>query len=211
MDEKNLEESSIEDFWKKSSPTRDLIIVFTVIYLILTILSLTFFVDTGYTGIVKVISISRIVLEWTGQYNLLVFKGYIYELFSAIFVHANLLHLLSNLLFFLIYGLRADERLYTKHFYIIFIFSALLGNLFTLVVYPVNTVSCGASGGVFGLLGADLILAYEEDENRSIWTYLASGAIFLFISAGVNVNSLAHGIGLVSGIILTLFIIKKRK
>ncbi|UJG44740.1 MAG: rhomboid family intramembrane serine protease [Candidatus Heimdallarchaeum endolithica] len=211
MSDSETDETSIEDFWKRSSSTRDLIIVFTITYLVLTILSLTCCVDTGYTGIVKVISISRIVLEWVGQYNLLIFKGYVYELFSAMFVHANLLHLLSNLLFFLIYGLRADEKLYAKHFYIIFVVSALLGNLFTLVVYPVNTISCGASGGIFGLLGTDLILAYEEDKSKSIWTYLAFGIIFLLMSVGVNVNSLAHSIGLVSGILLTFFVIKKRK
>ncbi len=201
------ETSTFESFWKTNLPTRNFFIVILVVYLIITIITLA---TVQINDIVDFFSISENILVVIGQYNAKVYSGHIYQLFTSIFVHFNILHFLSNCLFLFIFGLRAEENLLSWHYYLIFIVSGLMGGLLSLSFGP-NVISAGASGGIFGLLGTDLILAYEENKRRSIWSHLGAGVIFLAISGGLNVNFLAHAIGLVSGILLPLFILKKRK
>ncbi|MFW9852769.1 MAG: rhomboid family intramembrane serine protease [Candidatus Thorarchaeota archaeon] len=201
------ETSTFESFWKTNLPTRNLFIAILAVYLVTSIITLA---TVQITNIIDFFSISENVLVIIGQYNAKVYSGHIYQLFTSIFVHVNVLHFLSNCLFLFIFGLRAEENLLSWQYYLIFIISGLMGGLLTLSFGP-NVISAGASGGIFGLLGTDLILAYEENKRRSLWSHLGAGVIFLVISGGLNVNFLAHAIGLVSGIVLPLLILKKRK
>ena len=193
--------SPLENFWKANLPTRNLLIIIVLAYIILTILSII-------EG--EGIEISSKFLVIVGQYNQKVLEGHVYQLITAIFVHVNLLHFLSNSLFLLIYGFRAEERFLNWQYILIFIVSALIGNLLSLALFSPDTISCGASGGIFGLLGADLKLAYEEEKRKSMWIYIGTGVIFFSFSAGVNTNFIAHGVGLIVGFILP-FILKNRK
>ena len=52
------------------------------------------------------------VLAYYGQYNLAVFRGYYWQLISSMFVHVDIVHIGSNMLFLFIFGLRAEELLY---------------------------------------------------------------------------------------------------
>ena len=201
------ETSTFESFWKTNLPTRNFFIIILAVYLIISIITLA---TVPITNLIDFFSISSAILERIGQNNELVYQGHIYQLFTSIFVHVNILHFLSNCLFLFIFGLRAEENLLSWHYYFIFVASGLMGGLLTLS-FGSNVISAGASGGIFGLLGTDLILAYEENKRRSLWSHLGAGVIFLAISGGLNVNFLAHAIGLISGILLPLFILKKRK
>lgn len=201
------ENTTFESFWKTNLPTRNFFIVILVVYLITTIITLA---TVPITNIIDFFSISVNILEIIGQNNELVYNGHIYQLFTSIFVHFNILHFLSNCLFLFIFGLRAEENLLSWHYYLIFIVSGLMGGLLSLS-FGSNVISAGASGGIFGLLGTDLVLAYEEDKRRSLWSHLGAGVIFLAISGGLNVNFLAHAIGLFSGILFPLLLLKKRK
>ncbi len=198
-------------FWGTNTPTRNLVIGITVVYIIEIILSLFFFRDGSKISLSSLITIKSSVLAFIGQYNLLVFHGFVYELFSAIFVHANLAHYFFNVLGLLYLGLRAEESLYDRDYYLTFFLSALAGNLLTLFVYPLNSISCGASGGIFGILGIDLVLAYESDKSKSIWSYLLIGLVYVLMSVGPNVNTFAHVLGLIVGAILAKYVFKRRK
>lgn len=196
------QQADTESFWSVNAPTRNIFLAILTVYIITTIFSIM-------DG--KGLKTSYRVLYYLGQNNARVLSGHVYLLVSAIFVHASLVHFLSNALFLFIYGLRAEERFYDRDYYIIFFASALLGNLLTLLVFPPNSISTGASGGIFGLLGADLVLAYEESSHRSLLSYAGTGFIFYLLSSGAQVNYLAHAIGLLSGILLPYFLLKKRK
>jgi membrane associated rhomboid family serine protease len=200
--------SYLESFWKSNLPTRNLLIIVAVCYLVISIVSI---VRGEINSFIDVFTISDEILIRVGQFNLLVLNGHIYQLITSIFVHVDILHFLSNCLFLLIFGLRAEERLLSWHYYTIFLVSGLMGGLLTLAVFDPLTVSAGASGGVFGLLGVNIVLSFEEDKRRSLWSYSGIGVIFLIITGGMNVNFLAHAIGLVSGVLIPLFALKKRK
>ena len=207
MSNSDSQEKYFVSFWKENLPTRNIFIIILIVYIVLTIVSI---IRVNVSNLNDVLLIQSDLLALVGQYNLKVYAGHIYMLITSIFVHSGFLHFLSNSLFLFIYGLRAEERFFSWQYYIIFLVSGLMGSLLTLAFGP-YTVSVGASGGIFGLLGADLILAYEENKTRSLWIYLGMGGIFLAISGGINVNILAHAIGLVSGVLLPLFVFKKRK
>ncbi|MBY9000403.1 MAG: rhomboid family intramembrane serine protease [Candidatus Heimdallarchaeota archaeon] len=210
MKEENKEEDkefTFSSFWKTNLPTRNIFLIILIVYIISTILSI---ILNPVQDLIGLVTISDQILATIGQYNLRVFEGHVYQLVTSIFVHTNIIHFLSNSLFLFLYGLRAEEKFLSWQYYLIFVLSGLFGGILSLFAFNPFTISAGASGGIFGLLGADLVLAYQEEKKKSLWVYIGMGGIFLILSAGINVNILAHAIGLISGIIFPL-IFKKRK
>jgi len=91
------------------------------------------------------------------------------RLVMPVLLHANLLHLVVNVLFQLQVGF-ALERYYGRvRFLLVFILSEMLGNLYA-GWFDRYSVIVGASTGLFGLLGSQIaIFAYnwkEEDPRR---------------------------------------------
>jgi rhomboid protease GluP len=202
------ESFSMSSFWKTNLPTRNILVIILIVHIVLWIITLTM---GNIVTFRDAISIAPEILVVVGQYNFLVFQGHIYQLVTSIFVHVDLLHLLSNCLFLLVFGFKVEERLLAWQYYFVFIISGIMGGLLSFV-YGADSISAGASGGIFGLLGAALALMYQHEKTRSFWGYLASGGIFFLIMSfgSPNVNFFAHAIGLVTGAIIP-FILKKRR
>ncbi|MCE7741009.1 MAG: rhomboid family intramembrane serine protease [Candidatus Heimdallarchaeota archaeon] len=197
---------SFDSFWKSNLPTRNILIIILVVHITLWIITL---VQASVITFDVFYYISEDLLKQVGQYNQLVYQGHVYQLFSSIFVHFDWLHILSNCLFLLIFGLKAEDYLLSWQYYAVFIISGLMGGLLSLT-FGAATISAGASGGVFGLLGADITIVYQEEKDKKPWIYVGIGVIFLAITAGVNTNVLAHAIGLVTGFLFPV-IFKKRR
>jgi len=143
------------------------------------------------------------------QVNFLVMHGWYWQLFSAMFVHVNLVHLFGNMLFLLIFGFRAEE-LFSKRVYLIIYFaSGLLGNVLSLLGGPAM-VSAGASGAIFGLFGANVIYLGEAF-GRSITSALIYAFFLLLLTADVGVNFLAHFGGLAAGLLMGYALARRRK
>jgi len=94
-----------------------------------------------------------VILQY-GQVNYFVMNGLYWQLFTAMFIHVNIIHLLGNMLFLLIFGLRAEEMFSIQEYLLIYLLSGLAGNLLTLLFGPLAPPSAGASGAIFGLFGA---------------------------------------------------------
>lgn len=149
------------------------------------------------------------VISFFGQANFLVFKGWYWQLISSMFVHINLVHLLGNMLFLLIYGTRGEELFSKSEFLFIFLMSGLFGNLLSLLGEP-NMVSAGASGALFGLFGACVMYAHST-LKESLFTVMIYSFFMFFLTMGVNVNLFAHFGGLIAGLIFGYIISKSRK
>lgn len=80
-----------------------------------------------------------------------------YRLITSAFLHANLIHLFFNMLFLWWFGRALESHLGAARFLGIYLVSALAGAAGALVVSP-GAVTVGASGAVFGILGAGFIL-----------------------------------------------------
>lgn len=81
------------------------------------------------------------------------------RLFSAMFLHENLLHLVGNMLFLWIFGGPLEGRLRPLKFTLVYLISGMLGGLLSEVVVGIHNpaeFSLGASGAIMGLAGAYL-------------------------------------------------------
>ena len=135
------------------------------------------------------------------QINELVLQGEIYRLFTAIWIHSDVVHLGSNLLFLLIFSSRLEELTQGRIVTIVFICSGLLGNIATLllILIGINFSSLGASGAIYGLLGALYYqLKGKSKHERRQAVYLL--ILFFMITIGSNTNIFAHLFGLLGGI-----------
>jgi len=178
----------MEEYEFKIVPTIALIAANVAVYVYTALLSGNF------------VFISDPVLASYGQWNLLVYNGYYWQLVSSMFVHANIVHLGSNMIFLFIFGLRAEELFSTSEYYSIYFASGLSGNLLSLVAGP-ELLSVGASGAIFGVLGADVVFA-RKAFGQPIIVSLMFAFMFFVLSASAGTNLLAHFGGLVAGLLL---------
>jgi len=153
--------------------------------------------------------INEDVLLWLGQDNAFVMNGGYWQLFTSMFVHVNLLHLFGNMIFLLIFGIRAEDLFNTEEFFAIYIASGLLGNLLTLLAAPF-IVSAGASGAIFGIFGA-CVIYLRKTFGESIMGALIFSFFLLMLSMSAGVNIIAHFGGLVAGLIIGYALAKSRK
>lgn len=152
---------------------------------------------------------SQDLIEILGQDNMLVMNGLYWQLFTSMFVHVDLLHLFGNMFFLLIFGIRAEGLFSKKEFFFIYFASGLSGNLLTLLMPP-STLSAGASGAIFGMFSASAIYL-GKTLGQSIMSALMYSFFLLILSAGRNVNLLAHFGGLAAGLIIGYSLAKNRK
>jgi len=81
--------------------------------------------------------------------------GYSGMLFTHLFLHAGLLHLIANLWFFWIFSDNVEERMGSVFFILLFLGAGAAGGLAHVLVQPDSAVvMIGASGGVSGVMGA---------------------------------------------------------
>lgn len=145
-----------------------------------------------------------------GQVNLFVFQGSYWQLFTSIFIHASIAHIVGNMLFLFIFGLRAEEMFSLPEYLGIYLIGGLVGNVLSLAFGP-YFVSVGASGAIFALFGA-CIIYNRRSVRQSILGALVYAFFLLFLSGlGTGVNDLAHIGGLGFGLLVGYWIASNRK
>ena len=86
--------------------------------------------------------------------------GHVLTLFSALFIHADWLHLGGNMVFLLIFGMASERAIGATRFLLLFLLCGALANLvaaFSLDATP-NRLIIGSSGAVSAVIGAYLAL-----------------------------------------------------
>ena len=132
----------------------------------------------------------------------------VWRLFTSMFIHADISHLLSNMFGLLLFGSYVEQVFNKVHFVLLYFISGLVGNIFTILLFPLNTVSYGASGALFGLIGASFItIAYEKDQILLVIALMYL-LYFIMSSFAPNINLWAHLFGLLTGLIIS-YLIKK--
>jgi membrane associated rhomboid family serine protease len=90
----------------------------------------------------------------------LVWSGEVHRLIASAFLHYGVLHLAGNMFALYIIGHFAERILGPRRYLVLYAAAALGGGVFALFLGPVNAVSAGASGAVWGMLGAHAALAF---------------------------------------------------
>ena len=132
----------------------------------------------------------------------------IYRFVTAIFLHGDITHLLYNLFALLFFGIILEKKIGSNIFLITFLLSGIIANIIAVNFY---TSSLGASGAIYGILGALTILA----PFIMVWAFGLMMPMFiasiLWIIADIlralgafgptNIGSYAHLSGIAIGII----------
>jgi rhomboid protease GluP len=132
----------------------------------------------------------------------------IWRLFTSMFVHGDISHIISNMFGLILFGSYVEQVFKKIHYLVIYFISGLIGNFFTLLLFPPYTISLGASGAIFGLIGASFItILYERDIGL---LYIAFFYLLYFIlsSFAPNINLWAHLFGLLTGLGISYVIVK---
>jgi len=139
-------------------------------------------------------------------------SGQYWRLFTACFLHIGLAHIATNMLALLWLGGLAERFYGPLRFLGIYLAAGIGGNVLTGLVTP-NSVGAGASGAIFGILGAMLVASWR---NREVIGAAASRAIFanlgqllvlnIVISFLPGIGLWAHAGGALTGAVLALLI-----
>ena len=81
-----------------------------------------------------------------------------WTIITSVFMHANPVHLLSNIFVFFFFGLAVEEEMSKGTMFFIFMLGAIVGNLASMAVYPPGTMFLGASAGIFALVGTGMLV-----------------------------------------------------
>lgn len=95
---------------------------------------------------------STLLLQWgafTGPYT---FDGQYWRLFTCLFVHIGIQHLVYNMVSLLSFGITTESLFGSRKFLLLYFIAGLGGSIFS-ALFNAGSVCCGASGAVLGLYG----------------------------------------------------------
>lgn len=176
----------------------------TATYVLIGINIVIFLLETAQGGSTN----REIALRFGAQYTPYVKRGQWYRLFTSMFLHFGFIHLLCNMYSLSNLGPALESFFRIPLFLVLYLVSGLAGNLLS-YYREIRTgqyrLSAGASGAVFGLLGAYLVFAilpgYGGVSLYGILRVLAINALYAFSNR--SINAMAHLGGLIAGIIVT--------
>jgi rhomboid protease GluP len=147
------------------------------------------------------------------QVNFLVINGFVWQLLTSMFIHIGIVHLTFNMIALYIFGNLVENGYGKRNFLLIYFISGFSGNIATLFLLkylqPLGDFipSAGASGAIFGLIGAYAMLGRLSGSFAAGLSYAV--VIFLFSSLFPNVNIFAHLFGLLGGLVVAFFLTRK--
>jgi membrane associated rhomboid family serine protease len=134
-----------------------------------------------------------------------------YRLLAAVFVHANLLHIGMNMLMFADLGRKLEAEIGGARAALLFVLSGVLGFVASELWYgPMGPPTVGASGGVFGQIGAIVGILYARKDpewKRALVRNLIYAVLLAFV---LSVNTAAHLGGFAAGIALGFLLHEER-
>lgn len=149
------------------------------------------------------------LINFGANYDLLTKNGELYRLFTSIFLHIGIVHLLCNMYTLFIIGKEIEGLFGKLKFVIIYILSGICGSILS-IAFNYNTVSAGASGAIFGLLGALLYFGYYYRTylgatiRSSIIPTIVLNLLIGFTVSGID--NAAHIGGLIGGILSAMLV-----
>lgn len=142
-----------------------------------------------------------------------------YRLFTYLFVHANLRHLIANMVPLFAFATYLEVERGPIQTMLIYFGSGILGGGLSLYMQQhylggaAGILSVGASGAIYGLAAALLIDAFLNRRKDRSWVRIPILIVALLASSfsGENVDGWTHIFGFVAGLVVTLivFLIKR--
>ena len=133
--------------------------------------------------------------------------GEYFRLITCSFLHIGIFHLLFNMYALYVIGSQAESFFGKIKYLIIYLFSAVSASLLSLM-FSSNVISAGASGAIFGLMGALLYFGYHyriylgNVIKSQIIPIIVINLLFGFLVSGVD--NAAHIGGLIGGFLMAM-------
>lgn len=193
-----MEENKYLNYIKKS-PVNSSFLAIIVIYFI--VISL----NGGTTDNVTLVRFGALFPPFIREY------GQYYRLITSIFIHIGLIHLFFNGYALYIFGTQIERLMGFKKYIAFFLLTGISGNILT-YFFSYESISAGASGSLFGLLGAFLYLIQRKphmitpEGKRSILKLVGINVLITILVP--NISATAHFGGLISGYLFSYAFIK---
>lgn len=155
-----------------------------------------------------------------GEWRAIFYGQEYYRLLTCMFLHFGLEHLFNNMLVLFFAGVQLESKIGSIRFFILYVLSGIIGSLCSAISAMLNqqiVVSAGASGAIYGVLGAilvEMLLDKEQRKQMSLYRVfiLVMGTLYLTImDHNSTIDYIAHGGGFLSGAIIgaVFFFIKE--
>ncbi len=146
----------------------------------------------------------------------LVWRGEWWRLFTSMFLHIGLIHIAVNLYFGWSWAVPMERLLGHSRFLIVYLLSGVAGAAASVLGHDV--VSAGASGALFGLMGATLVaIRLRLGSWQAVWAHppirqvIITGVLWLVAGPFMGFDSFAHGGGLLAGGAVTWGLLTKNR
>lgn len=156
---------------------------------------------------------TEVAVKFGAQYTPFLQQKQYYRLLAAMFLHFGFMHLLFNMYALFNIGPTIERIFGSAKYLMIYLGAGIAGNLLTWFVETKTgtyRLSAGASGAVFGLMGAYLVLALMP----SLRDYFNLRNILINIGINVaygiqnrSINMIAHGGGLIGGAVISFILL----
>ncbi len=194
---------NLQTGWGALIPSKSHLITPILIYLnVLVLLLMTL------AGISPIDPKASSLLSWGGNFKPLVMEGEYWRLFTYMFLHGGIAHLLGNLFALLFVGLHLEPLLGRARYLSAYILTGIVAGLASMMMHG-HSVGVGASGAIFGLYGVFLALLTARLIQGAQRQTLLRSLLFFIIYALLmglqgNTDNAAHIGGLVSGVLIGL-------
>lgn len=168
------------------------------IWTLIAINALMFIVTTIRPDIADYLAVTKPILNsnyWT--------------ILTAMFVHANFLHILANMLTLYFFGTFCLQLIDDKWFWIVYLIGGIFGNILFLLIGPSNSAGVGASGAIFAIGG---LIAMMRPNQKVYLYFLIPIPLWLGIGLGFGLTVIIPGVawqahlgGLIVGLIAGYF------
>ncbi len=186
-------------FAKVFSPKK-IIITNLIIVICCVVFALMYIFGNGSTDL-------NTLITFGANLDTLVRQGEVWRLITCAFLHIGIIHLFVNMYSLFIIGSQVETFMGKWKFLAVYLISALSGSLLSIVMHA-NVVSAGASGALFGLMGALLYFGYHyrlylnDVLRRQIIPVIL---INLFIGFSISgIDNAAHIGGLIGGYLVAM-------
>lgn len=181
-------------------------------------------------AIVFATSSGNILYLFGAEYFPSIIDGELWRLVLPMFLHANILHLFVNMWALLTIGYHIENFYGSKKLFVVYVLSGIAGSLASVIVTFATlstrsivagegfSISIGASGAIFGLVGLLLGNGYKNDtfaqripvNSSNLWIFVGFNLLFGFgvngIGGPIGINNAAHIGGLIGGFLLGLYL-----
>jgi membrane associated rhomboid family serine protease len=126
-----------------------------------------------------------------------------WRLITAAFLHASVIHIGLNMYVLWVIGAPVEEYLGRARFLALYFVSGLSGSAGALLITPL-ALTVGASGAIFGILGALLIIEWQTTGRLAgnAMTWIVINLALSFVISNISIGG--HVGGLIGGILVTL-------